>query len=304
MSGCRGTKPCACRDCGPFLINGKGQFRSLGGEPLPAGAARRSMGARLTELWKGSLRGGDPLHAHEGSESHFRARSSPPLQVGMPGASGAATAVPVSMRARDRAWSQVPGSETWRPGQRNRVRGPSPIGTLPSISPGSGVSFEDFSTTPPRGPQPYGMLPLGPGPVDMQGGSLALGWEENEAPWESLPLMDVQPVRQYVPPPPAPQGVAIVNGFDRSWGEPPTSYKGVKMRFDPRLGGYAFDHSSDHVRQAFDATGQPALSEWYADIAHRYQMGLMLQPWRDDTAGASPQWQFRWVPRRREVSYE
>lgn len=297
---CKGAKPCGCRDCGPFLINGKGEFRSLAGEPMArevSGRRRLARRSKLAEYVRGS---------HRGVPARPRRVAGPRFGTGAAGLPPT-PALPEGARlARDSA-SGRPGlplgsGGSGIAGRRDERPGVS-IGALPAISPGPAVRFSDFERPLAEGLEPFGMLPVGA--AEMPGGAAAmdLGWDAAQPAWEDLPLLDVHPVRQFVPPPPAPQRVALVNGFDSAWGPPPDNYKGVKLRFDPRIGGYAFDYRSPTVRQAFLASGRPDLMDWYADVAHRYAMGLMLQPFRDDRAGTSDSWQFRWVPRRQEVNY-
>ena len=101
------------------------------------------------------------------------------------------------------------------------------------------------------------------------------------------------PVPVRIPPPPAPQEVCIVNGYDPAWGAPPSKFRGIPMEFDAALGAYRFDeayairnagpyYDPGYTRTDFDAVKQT------------YATGYMVQPYRRSDV---PGWSFRSIVR-------
>lgn len=101
---------------------------------------------------------------------------------------------------------------------------------------------------------------------------------------------------QFLPAPPAPQDVCLVNGFHREWGTPPENVWGVPLPFNPDLGAYLYDpdYAAARVPSAARAKAEQILSE----LKRRWDLGQLLQPYKrgDDT------WDFRWIPRLRTVA--
>ena len=299
--GCGAKKPCACSHCGPFVISSKGQFRELSGEPmldapgadsalaggmppssgLPSGWRGGSFGARLTKTW------------------------TPETDVGLP-AVNAARYVPLGSGLSEDASGRAIGVSKGAGGSGIGVgesveEGPLPIGTRPSVPARIGVNFERLGKAARPGLEPYGMMPLEAeedapigshtSPFYEPGGAGDLGGA-------SGPLRLVQPLQQFVPPPPASQDYCIVNGFDPMWGQPPTTYKGVVVRFDPTHGAYEFNPRGK-MREAFMNTGDDRLLRWFHEMEERFHSGYMLQPYMPEDGKGK--WDFRWIPRRQEV---
>jgi hypothetical protein len=101
---------------------------------------------------------------------------------------------------------------------------------------------------------------------------------------------------QYLPAPPAPQDVCVVNGFDPAWGRPPERVWGLRMRFDESVAAYVYDYeySTAGVNLDYDRLARQTLAE----VKRAWDDGRMLQPYRrdDDT------WQYRWIPRMRTLT--
>jgi len=97
-----------------------------------------------------------------------------------------------------------------------------------------------------------------------------------------------------VAPPPAPQQVCLVNGYDPRWGPPPPSYLGVPLQFDVLSGSYVFDQAWAIKNSPRISHGQQAWSRAdYNRIKTSYERsGLTLQPFR---RSISSPWEFRWV---------
>ena len=278
MAGER-SRTCRCGNAEPFVVGSTGRFRTLAGQPLP-----RDLG--------GGRRSGRPAPGlPPGAGSTWGARTAatwaPEADVGLPPLVHAGTTlVPVA------GGPPTSGASTRAP--QTPAPGPvvDPIGVRPAVAPLPAVDFQRVGRPAVPGPQPYGMTGSGAGAESLLGpGSSASG--------EGDVLRRIQPQRQYVPPPPAPQDFCIVNGFDPRWGTPPGSWRGVVLRFDPALGAYRFDPDSSVVRKNFARVESPELRAWFEEVGQRYRTGYMLQPYRpDDGAG---QWAFRWIPRRQEV---
>jgi hypothetical protein len=109
-----------------------------------------------------------------------------------------------------------------------------------------------------------------------------------------------QPTQQWVPPPPAPQTVCLVNGFDSTWGAPPDSYKGIALRFDPNYGAYVWDEPYTLARSQRDAFGQFAFNRMDFDLVQKFFSSnlYLLQPFR---SAGSPAWLYRWISNTRDV---
>jgi len=180
--------------------------------------------------------------------------------------------------------------------------GEAPIGTRPSVPARVGVSFQRVGKVPPVSVEPYGMMPLGaegeaaPTSGDLSYYQLA---GSGDLGGSTGPLQYIQPIQQFVPPPPASQNFCLINGFDPSWGQPPKTYEGVVVQFDPALGAYRFSPHSPGLFEVFAKTKDERLMRWLDNMTERYLQGYMLQPYKpQDGTG---RWNVRWIPRRQEV---
>ena len=242
-------KPCGCKDCGPFRIDGRGRFHPMADDDwgVPAGLrfdAERypqrdlPMGARLETPWQGG---------------------------------------------------EAPDGRDRRLDRRQEL----PLGARPSVADRAAVNFGAIDRPEPVTPDVYGMLPLGliPGRVFGLGAPGTNGGLQYHT--DPAALVSEGALQQYIPPLPAPQQACVVNGFDPSWGPPPSEYMGMRMTFDPELGAY--------IPPTPDQAGPDDEEQWRPQILSRYQSGLMLQPYRDG-GGDSGGWRYRWIAQRRQVS--
>ncbi len=101
----------------------------------------------------------------------------------------------------------------------------------------------------------------------------------------------------YAPPPPEPQRVCLINGYDPRWGAPPDTYKNIALPFDPSSGVYAFDRAYADRNSPTAGQGRPLYSDFeFSQLANFYASGWqVLQPFKRSMA--SP-WEFRWVFRK------
>ena len=292
--GCARSKARRYSEGGPFVVNGRGEFCALTGEPLAPG--------QKATVAPGTAGAGESGPGRRPGPALGTRPETPWTPPGRPGGAAPAAAgrSPLGTRltkgavGRSGAWAgriATDGADT----------GPSPIGALPSVPALPGVDLERIARAAIPGAEPYGLAPLALTEAQVYGEG-ALPFSEPGvvvAPGTEGGLRRVEPYRQYVPPPPAPQDVCLVNGFDPRWGTPPGEWRGVVMRFEPTLGAYGFDAASIPVREAFLRTGDTRLRDWYEEVASRYRTGFMLQPYPTDDG--SGQWAFRWIPRRQEV---
>ncbi len=293
--GCRGGKPCACEDCGPFMISGMGRFNTLEGDPLPYRAvkapgrrARADQHLRRRFTYDASA---EPLGPR------LRHAWTPEGDVGLP-PSDRSTYVPLGSTLEEGLLGAPAGMSMGAGGQggggASESSAAEPIGTRPSVPARIGVNFERVGRPAVISHEPYGMMPLETGMAPPPG-TIGSPFAGDTA--ESLRL--VEPYRQFIPPLPASQDVCIVNGFDPRWGEPPRTYKGVVVRFDYAKGAYIFNPQDEALRQAFRNAADPHLMAWFKDMEQRYASGFMLQPYKPTNGDGS--WSFRWIPKRQEV---
>ncbi len=283
---CKSKAACACRSCGPFVINSQGAFTSLDGAPLDLdgslGTSRQERqfderGFAIDQGGSGVARSWHPQPSRPTSDFD----------------------VPLGAGANDFTSSPHPGPIG--SGGNGQIPTPSatvdPIGARPSVPARIGSNFAAVSRPGEAYREPYGLLPL---QLTEQAVYGSQGAPFDNAglvdPSSALPSTPIQPTRQYLAPLPASQAVCIVNGFDPSWGQPPATYQGVVMQFDPTLGAYRFSPAAMHP--VFVAQEEPALMEWFHRVAPRYEQGQMLQPYKPNDGSG---WSFRWIPRRQEV---
>ena len=98
----------------------------------------------------------------------------------------------------------------------------------------------------------------------------------------------------YAPPPPEPQRVCLINGYDPRWGTPPGTYKNIALPFDASSGVYEFDRAYADRNSPTAGAGRPLYSDFdFSQLANFYGSGWqVLQPFKRSMA--SP-WEYRWV---------
>lgn len=98
----------------------------------------------------------------------------------------------------------------------------------------------------------------------------------------------------YAPPPPEPQRVCLINGYDPRWGAPPDTYKDIAMPFDPSSGVYGFDRAYVDRYSPTAGAGRPLFSGFdLTQLENAYASGWqVLQPFKRTM---SAPWEFRWV---------
>lgn len=291
--GCGCGSSCDCSTCQdkhhvvraparePFVIDGLGRWREMPASPPPrktgtssssARAALRGepMGARLSRSWTGTAGG------------HVSHTTSSPLGVGASrttsfGIGIAPAATPPSME-----------------------RPVLPIGARPSVAERASVSFQSIDKPVMPPPDPYGTLPLELLPERVFGIAVPGAGGGHQYISDVVPADSERALRQYIPPVPASQEVAFVNGFDSHWGTPPLTFNGVAMQYDPRIGAYAGPMKDLGGAHRTPQVGNPAAR---LNIQKQYASGLMLQPYkRADATGPDAPWYFRWIAQRRQRS--
>lgn len=327
---CRGRSPCACADCGPFLLDSRGETERLTQVPLGAllgrgahAAGRRAntlpLGAHLETRWRGE--GAWPLDfdAAATSEIGYLRRGGRRHEAGRRG--------PRVPRPRD-VTHLPPGSLEPGPSPATTTPPRIPIGARPSVPPRPPPNLAriDEPRLHPMAPhEPYGMRPQGLVEAHMYGPPVYLDEGRRHVPSTGYPAIHPgggvpiahrdQPLVQHVPAVPAQQETCIVNRFRPEWGTPPGWYNGVPLDFDPSLGAYTFNSArDDYVDRLHEYREQtlkqqleggpvdPALysfMRWHNHLASQYRSGFMLQPYKSH---GDERWRTRWIPQRRAVS--
>lgn len=294
--GCHGKSACACKTCGPFVIDPRGRFTSLDGAPLDMAAIEQHARRKRSQAGGMGLDGLGRRVAGKGMEKPWR-----PMPAGMPPESRQSS-LSLGAEIIVDAASERPAGPLGAGGDGTIIPPASegePLGARPSVPPRLGVDFARIGKPQASYQEPYGLLPLGMSEQQVYG---AAGAPFDNEVFVDVPhgdgLAPVAPDRQFLPPLPAPQGFCVVNGFDPRWGVPPSTYQGVVMQFDPGMGAYRFQPQA--LEHAFASQNDQALMQWFHNMKTRYDSGLMLQPYKDDPG--SPNWSYRWIPRQQVVT--
>ncbi len=288
--GCHGEggHPCGCKDCGSYTLDPMGVRRSQDGVELdykPQWKTQKPrdvepLGARLERAWYGD-------RSRETTATALPVGSSktpltPSGEGGPFGVAGSGHAV----------------------GPRSRPF-ETPIGTRPSASKKASINLTQIERPQPPPLMPYGRLPVELLP-EVVFGLAAPGvdtrYQSFRAPIASTDGQ--QALRQFIPPPPAPQQPCIVNGFDPKWGEPPDEYMGVPLSFDPEVGAYQYDvaETMRGLNLGWSSSAGPVAGA-AVSLGQQYATGRMLQPYKlPGRESPGDPWYFRWIAQRREVS--